>query len=119
VGKFPGGTVPKLQLFTMMAAALTACAPANSPKVPAQSASFVAGRVLLLRPVNPTATEGLLQAAMFEQAGGPRQDAPVEFIVRTDDGATLSIVQDNGLGLRAGDRVVILRGDHARLARPG
>ena len=43
----------------------------------------------------------------------------VEFIVRVDDGATLSIVQTNEPGFRTGDRVVILRDDRTRLARPG
>ena len=40
-----------------------------------------------------------------------------EFIVRQDDGTTISIVQDNGLGLHAGDRVDIVRGERAYLTR--
>ena len=40
-----------------------------------------------------------------------------EFIVREDDGTTISIVQDNGLGLHAGDRVDIVRGERAHLTR--
>ena len=43
----------------------------------------------------------------------------MEFIVRADDGATLSIVQTNEPGFRKGDRVIILRDDRTRLARPG
>ncbi len=42
-----------------------------------------------------------------------------EFIVRTDDGAILSVVQTNEAGFHVGDRVIILRGEQARLARPG
>jgi outer membrane lipoprotein SlyB len=43
----------------------------------------------------------------------------IEIIVRADDGATLSIVQTNDPGFRKGDRVIILRDDQTRLARPG
>ena len=43
----------------------------------------------------------------------------MEFIVRVDDGAVLSIVQTNEPGFRKGDRVIILRGDQTRIARPG
>ena len=41
-----------------------------------------------------------------------------EFIVRTDDGNVISIVQVNDAGYHVGDRVIIPRGDPARLARP-
>ena len=37
----------------------------------------------------------------------------------TDDGAMLSIVQTNEPGFRKGDRVIILRDDQTRIARPG
>ncbi len=49
----------------------------------------------------------------------PRIGCLFEFIVRADDGATLSIVQANTASFRTGDRVVILRDDTARLAPPG
>jgi outer membrane lipoprotein SlyB len=45
--------------------------------------------------------------------------AVTEFIVRTDDGNVISIVQVNDAGYHVGDRVIIPRGDPARLARPG
>jgi outer membrane lipoprotein SlyB len=43
----------------------------------------------------------------------------MEFIVRADDGSVISIVQVNDAGYHVGDRVIIPRGDPARLARPG
>jgi hypothetical protein len=102
-----------------MALELTTCAPANPPRMAVPPASFVAGHILLLRSVDPPSADGPLRAVLFEDASAASQGAPVEFIVRTDDGATLSVVQDNGLGFRAGERVLILRGKRARLARPG
>ena len=52
--------------------------------------------------------------------GGTDQPAPItEFIVRADDGATLSIVQSNKLDLRTGDRVVIRYEPTVQLTRPG
>jgi hypothetical protein len=53
------------------------------------------------------------------QTASNSEAAPLtEFIVRTDDGATLSVVQANTIGLHPGDRVVILRDASTRLARP-
>lgn len=53
-------------------------------------------------------------------AGEPQGREPlVEFIIRADDGETLSIVQGNEPGFHAGDRVVILRDDRTHLTRPG
>lgn len=72
-----------------------------------------------MRPVPPPAMARPLRAVLFAGDEGAGQGAMVEFIVRTDEGATLSIVQDNGAGLHAGDRVVVLRGGRTRLARPG
>ena len=50
----------------------------------------------------PTATEGASLS---------------EFIVREDDGTTISVVQDNELGLHAGDRVEIVHDERAHLTR--
>lgn len=50
----------------------------------------------------------------------PAESKPmVEFIVRTEDGTTLSIVQANDTDFRLGDRVVILRTNETRLAPSG
>ena len=48
---------------------------------------------------------------------GGGTDYPAWF--RKHGGAVLSIVQQNDAGFRAGDRVVIMRDDQTRLARPG
>jgi hypothetical protein len=62
----------------------------------------------------------LLSENVGTNPGGPR----AELIVRTDDGATLSIVETNEFAetnkirFRAGDRVIILPDGHLHLARP-
>lgn len=58
----------------------------------------------------------LADGAAGETQGG---EPLVEFIVRADEGETLSIVQGNEPGFHTGDRVVILRDDRTRLTRPG
>ncbi len=42
-----------------------------------------------------------------------------EFILREDSGATISVVQTNEDRFAIGERVMIIRGDRTRLARPG
>jgi outer membrane lipoprotein SlyB len=43
----------------------------------------------------------------------------VEFIIREDDGQTISVVQTNEDGFRPGDRVVLTRGARTRLQHAG
>ena len=84
-------------------------------------ASINEGTILSMRPVGPRGSAEPLRAALLAD-GGEHDDGgrlSVEFIVRADDGATLSIVQTNEPGFRKGDRVIILRDDRTRLARPG
>lgn len=108
-----------LSLVTL--AGIVGCAPANPPKSAVQPTAAGTGTILSMRAVAPHAGAAPLRAALL--AGGSGQDdenrALVEFIVRTDDGATLSIVQSNTDGFRNGDHVIIVRGDRTRLARPG
>ena len=64
------------------------------------------------------------RTALLVDAGAARASndsggAATEFIVRTDDGATISVVQSNDASFRTGDRVVILRDDHTHLEHPG
>ena len=42
----------------------------------------------------------------------------IEFIIREDDGQTISVVQSNELGFQPGERVVLTRGARTRIARP-
>jgi outer membrane lipoprotein SlyB len=41
----------------------------------------------------------------------------MEFVVRLDDGQTLSVVQPNEQNLRPGDRVTLQRGPRTRILR--
>lgn len=74
-----------------------------------------------MRSVNSVAPVEPLRAALLAGGGGHDEGnrSLMEFIVRVDDGAVLSIVQTNEPGFRKGDRVIILRGDQTRIARPG
>ena len=103
--------------------AVAGCAPPITrapPAVDTPAASLSAGTILSMRtftaPAGQEPWRALLLADAGADDGGKRQQ--VEFIVRADDGATLSIVQPNESDFRAGDRVIILRGARKRLARP-
>ncbi len=108
-----------LSLVTL--AGIAGCAPAIPPKASVQPASISAGTILSMRAVGPPgALEPLRAALLAESSGNDDVSRPLmEIIVRTDDGTTLSIVQTNEPGFRKGDRVIILRDDRTRLARPG
>ena len=109
-------------LWTLVTlAGIAGCAPANPPKTPVQPASISAGTILSMRAVGPPGAVEPLRAAMLaESSGNDDVSRPLmEIIVSADDGATLSIVQTNDPGFRKGDRVIILRDDQTRLARPG
>jgi outer membrane lipoprotein SlyB len=108
-------------VFVLLAGA-AGCAPAKPPSPAAvQPASVSTGTILSMRAVAARASQDPLRAAMLTTGGSPNDGGRslVEFIVRTDDGATLSIVQTNEPGFRSGDRVVIIRDDQTHLARPG
>jgi hypothetical protein len=112
---------PTLHLLSLIALAGAAgCAPANPPKLVPQSATTSAGTILSMRAVYAHASDDPLRAVLLSdgtRANGTR--SLVEFIVRADDGATLSIVQVNEAGFHSGDRVVILHDESTHLARPG
>jgi outer membrane lipoprotein SlyB len=107
-----------------------ACTPANlntssaGTAVP-DHATVSLGTILSMRTVTAPDGGSPLQAGLLADAGGAMtpndtSNRPVmEFIVRQDDGAIISIVQSNQLGFSPGDRVSILRDNRARLARPG
>ncbi len=85
-----------------------------------QPASVSTGTILSMRAVAARASQDPLRSAMLPAGASPNYGVRslMEFIVRTDDGATLSIVQTNEPGFRTGDRVVIMRDDLTHLARP-
>lgn len=109
--------------------AVASCAAVPSAPAPgAQAAAVGAATVLAVRPIAAIATEDAAgwRAALLSGAGESGGPAPAgslaEFIVRVDDGATLSIVQANDAGLRVGERVVLARPSATtgspRLVRP-
>ena len=48
--------------------------------------------------------------------GSVSQGQAMEFIIRQDNGRTVSVVQTNGQGFRVGDRVVLTRGARTHIA---
>lgn len=104
-----------------------ACTPAMKVPPPAQSAAApgkhaVSGTIVSLRKVNMRGSQEPWRAALLTDAAAANSSVPgplVEFIVRVDDGGTLSIVQMNDPDFHAGDRVLIIRDEQTRLARPG
>lgn len=108
---------------------MTSCAQTNRPAVNTQASPpavpVSTGTILSMRKVielsgSEAWRTGLLAAAAnTSPANEGYASQLMEFIVRADDGATLSVVQPNKVGLRPGDRVVILYDGRAHLARPG
>jgi hypothetical protein len=109
-----------LLLSLALGAGIAGCAPAAPPKAAVQAAPAGTGTILAIREVGRhAAVEPLRAALLADGSGHDGGNGPqVEFIVRSDDGATLSVVQANEPGFRKGDRVVILHDDRTRLARP-
>ncbi len=98
---------------------LGGCAPSTPPRL-AVARPIQSGTILSMRAVSAQPALMPLRSALF--AGAVENDngtALMEFIVRADDGSTLSIVQPNDSKFRKGDRVTIERGEQTRLARPG
>jgi outer membrane lipoprotein SlyB len=111
--------------------AIAGCAPTRTaaPAPGAQAARPpVRGTILSMRTVSPPGDPAPWRAVLLADAGAasPASDgggnsakssAPVvEFIVHTDDGATLSVVQANDAALHPGDRVAILHDAETHLS---
>jgi outer membrane lipoprotein SlyB len=79
----------------------------------------VHGVIVSRRPIEATGTgvRGTILGAVGEPAGAAGQGAAVEFIVREDDGQTVSVVQADAAGLMPGERVVLSAGGRTRLSR--
>jgi outer membrane lipoprotein SlyB len=120
---------PVLCLGLFAVTLLAGCAPATpvatAPAPAGQSVPFSAGTILSMRAVATPAGTTPWRAALLAAASGPGGTGTdpstplIEFIVRADDGAILSIVQTTDLDLHKGDRVVIRYQPTAQLARPG
>jgi len=106
--------------YLLLLATLSGCA-TPSAQAPAPTAAGGGGTILLMRDVNAPSGGEPWRTVLLSDSGGRDRDRHnlVEFIVRADDGATLSIVQSNELGFRTGDRVVIVHDGQTRLARSG
>lgn len=116
-----------LCLGLVMMVAVAGCAPTNqftpASTATGQPATTRNGTILSMRKVPVPAGQDswrklLVGSGDMQRASDTNAPPLTEFIVRTDDGTTLSIVQTNSLGLHPGDRVVILRDTGAHLARP-
>jgi hypothetical protein len=100
---------------------LTACAQGTHVTAMPSVARTGAGTILSMRMVSGYSTQEPQLTAFRVSSGATgvaNATSRVEFIVRADDGTTLSIVQPNDRGFRAGDRVVILHENETRLAPP-
>lgn len=106
---------------------VAACAPA--PTVPAaptvDAAGFWHGVIVAMRPVSiadppagPADIRATILGAIGDQALARQAGAgdATEFIVRGDDGRTLSVVQTNQDRLQPGERVMLSTGAHGRIA---
>jgi outer membrane lipoprotein SlyB len=85
----------------------------------AATARGVQATILAIRPVPPAAPQG--STAILTAMGAPagQTTGESEIILRTDDGAILSVVQAESSGLAPGARVVVLTSPNLHLARPG
>jgi hypothetical protein len=83
-----------------------------------------AGTILSLRAIGPRSERDPWRVALLADASGAPAAVDdgngqlTEFIIRLDDGSTISVVQTNELGFRAGDRVTVMHDGHAHIAHP-
>ena len=104
----------------LMTLAIGGCAPGKPVPPPAAASARSGpgqGTIVSVRPVvaPPSAASRILIAGISGHGDAVR--AVSEFIVRTDDGRTLSLVQSNEANFRQGDRVALTAGARTRLAR--
>jgi outer membrane lipoprotein SlyB len=118
-----------LSVCAFAMAGLAGCAPAHTPASAAQATggrpiATSTGTILSMRVVMPQSSPAPWRAGFLAASGASgatvqgSKDQLVEFIVRSEDGSVLSVVQTNVPGFHVGDRVIILRDDQTRLVRP-
>lgn len=115
------------RLCMIILAGIAGCAP--QPVIAPKSQSIVPpptaanATILSMRKVVANGNGNAWRGALLgNSSGGAAKTDPqstVEFIVRADDGATLSIVERNAANFHPGDRVVIQRDDETHLVPPG
>jgi outer membrane lipoprotein SlyB len=116
----------------VLATLLAACTPRGVQTGAASPAAAGAprlgagiGRIVSIRPVaaQPAAGTGDIRANVLAALGGGAARTPggrgqsFEFIVRQDNGETVSVVQTNDGDFRPGQLVVLQQGSRTRLAR--
>ena len=123
-----GGTLRQTALLCgIVLCGIAGCAPTQNaaPAVAGKPAVQANATILSMRKVVVHDSDNPWRAALLKASAGAapatadQSTALMEFIVHADDGAKLSIVQPNGPGLHAGDRVLIERDSNTHLARPG
>ena len=91
---------------------VAACATATAPLVSATPGVMHAS-ILAVRAVPPGALQGMAARALGSMAAPPA--ALTEFIVRTSDGRTISVVQPAQADLQPGTEAVLTPGSRPRL----
>jgi outer membrane lipoprotein SlyB len=91
----------------------------------ARSAPSGGGSILSMRRVPVHSDPAPWRAALLADARGKTTAGNdsgrelSEFIIRTDGGSIISVVQANASGFRSGERVVMLNDGYTHIARPG
>jgi outer membrane lipoprotein SlyB len=119
-----GTRAPGLALTLAALLGLAGCATPAAPTPAAtelQRPAATYGVVVSRRPIQaPTGNDirgSILGAVGNRLPAGTATTAACEFIVREDNGQTVSVVQTDEVGLRPGDRVVLSVGSRAHLSR--
>jgi len=100
-------------LLAVILLGLAGCAVSPPPAAP--PAAALRATIVAVRPVAPAA-DGPLLALLGAPSGAVVPVQAREFILRTEDGHILSIVQDDDGLLRAGQAVSVVAGARARLS---
>ena len=91
------------------------CASTTPPAPVAHTDNLVRGVIVSMRPIPVSAGA---QATILAAFGSPTTIAPTpatEFIIRADNGATISVVQGNGEKFQPGERIGLAPGDRTRV----
>jgi outer membrane lipoprotein SlyB len=102
---------------------MTACAPTQIEPAHGTTdiASISRGVIVSMRQLQPRAARDDIRGSILAAIGSSADIGPAaEFIVREDNGQTVSVVQTDDANFQPGDHVLLTRGPHTRIARaPG